>query len=602
MNRTLRLLRAALAPLCLLACLLGAALPQPASAQVVRTYVAYVGAYSGSTAYNLNDMVLSGSTVYISLTYANAGNTPSTSPSFWQAMSGAVSSGGSVTINGTTCTIGSTCTITGTAGATGATGPAGAAGSTGSTGATGPAGATGSAGSTTFGGLTGIAAPAQLPAATTAAQGVVVLPSGAVSNALGTAAMQPATAFDLAGAAAAAGYSGKSRVLYQKSYWADLSDFTVTGTAPAITNGQIVLNSQAGSVTGQVITLNAPFTTDENIDLEVFFTIGAAQGGAYCSGGGNTNYGFIVGKISANTISADSMGARVALQSGTGATEVDQYSGANATYAAVALGTCPAAGDQGRVVYSQRGNTFASVFDDYTKNLHLVAYTVDNLNNATTTVRGPNTARFAIAMYGGAFTINQIRLISRTPAYPNLLVAGDSITYGYSAGVKGLRWAASIDKLGPVAVYGGQADTTAQLLLDVPDIISARPSQVLLAIGHNDLCGGIATATWQANYSSIVSALLAAGIRVINLLPVPTTACSVAALSTYITSTYPSLPYIDPSVGFVNATMLSSDGIHPIPLGAGYIASLILASGQVNAGPIGATPPIQPTSVVYPQY
>jgi hypothetical protein len=84
MNRTLRLLRAALVPLCLLACLLGAAIPQPASAQVVRTYVAYVGAYSGSTAYNLNDMVLSGSTVYISLTYANAGNTPSTSPSFCQ--------------------------------------------------------------------------------------------------------------------------------------------------------------------------------------------------------------------------------------------------------------------------------------------------------------------------------------------------------------------------------------------------------------------------------------------------------------------------------------------------------------------------------------
>jgi hypothetical protein len=150
MNRTLRLLRAALAPLCLLACLLGAAgVLQPASAQVVRTYVAYVGAYSGATVYNLNDMVLSGSTVYISLSYANAGNAPSTSPSFWQAMSGAVSSGGSVTINGTTCTIGSTCTI--------------------------PAGAT------SFSQLSGVATPAQLPAATNAVQGAVQLPTGTPS-------------------------------------------------------------------------------------------------------------------------------------------------------------------------------------------------------------------------------------------------------------------------------------------------------------------------------------------------------------------------------------------------------------------------------------
>lgn len=43
-----------------------------------------------------------------------------------------------------------------------------------------------------------------LPAATSSAQGAVILPSGASSNQLGSAAMQPTTAFDAAGAAAAA--------------------------------------------------------------------------------------------------------------------------------------------------------------------------------------------------------------------------------------------------------------------------------------------------------------------------------------------------------------------------------------------------------------
>jgi hypothetical protein len=59
-------------------------------------------------------------------------------------------------------------------------------------------------GASTFSGLSGVATAAQLPAATTSAQGAVILPAGAASNTLGTAASQPIAAFDVAGAAAAA--------------------------------------------------------------------------------------------------------------------------------------------------------------------------------------------------------------------------------------------------------------------------------------------------------------------------------------------------------------------------------------------------------------
>jgi len=52
--------------------------------------------------------------------------------------------------------------------------------------------------------LTGIVQPAQLPAADPITQGAVVLPAGAPSNVLDSAAFQPASAFDPAGAAAAA--------------------------------------------------------------------------------------------------------------------------------------------------------------------------------------------------------------------------------------------------------------------------------------------------------------------------------------------------------------------------------------------------------------
>lgn len=52
--------------------------------------------------------------------------------------------------------------------------------------------------------LTGVVAAAQLPAAVPLAQGAVQLPTGAVSNVLGSAALEPTTSFDPAGAAATA--------------------------------------------------------------------------------------------------------------------------------------------------------------------------------------------------------------------------------------------------------------------------------------------------------------------------------------------------------------------------------------------------------------
>jgi hypothetical protein len=50
----------------------------------------------------------------------------------------------------------------------------------------------------------GVVQSAGLIPATSAAQGAVILPAGATSNTLGTAAIQPSTAFDPSGAAAAA--------------------------------------------------------------------------------------------------------------------------------------------------------------------------------------------------------------------------------------------------------------------------------------------------------------------------------------------------------------------------------------------------------------
>jgi hypothetical protein len=89
------------------------------AAPQTRTYVAYMGSYSATTVYNLNDLVSVGSDTYVSLVANNLGNAPASSPAMWSQLSSA----------------------TGPQGPVGPQGPAGPAGPQGPQGATGPQGA-----------------------------------------------------------------------------------------------------------------------------------------------------------------------------------------------------------------------------------------------------------------------------------------------------------------------------------------------------------------------------------------------------------------------------------------------------------------------------
>jgi hypothetical protein len=78
--------------------------------------------------------------------------------------------------------------------------------------------------------LTGIVASAQLPAADPITQGAVVLPAGAPSNVLDSAAFQPSSAFDPSGASAAALASAET--------FATSGDVTTLASAKSYTDGK----------------------------------------------------------------------------------------------------------------------------------------------------------------------------------------------------------------------------------------------------------------------------------------------------------------------------------------------------------------------------
>jgi len=83
--------------------------------------------------------------------------------------------------------------------------------------------------------LTGVVAPGQLPAADPIAQGAVVLPVGAPSNVLGTAAFTDSTDYDVSGAAATAQSNAET--------FATASDTAVLATAEAFSSNASNLSS-----------------------------------------------------------------------------------------------------------------------------------------------------------------------------------------------------------------------------------------------------------------------------------------------------------------------------------------------------------------------
>src|SRR5260370_8477916 len=94
--------------------------------------------------------------------------------------------------------------------------------------------------------------------------------------------------------------------------------------------------------------------------------------------------------------------------------------------------------------------------------------------------------------------------------------------------------------MGSVSVMAGGGDTTAEAINTLPYWLNfCKPKNWIINIGRNDLVVGVPTATWQANYTSIVSQCRAAGGKIIPLLPLPETFFDQTPITTYRNTTYP---------------------------------------------------------------
>lgn len=109
-------------------------------------------------------------------------------------------------------------------------------------------------------------------------------------------------------------------------------------------------------------------------------------------------------------------------------------------------------------------------------------------------------------------------------------VFGDSYV-ATAAGWFGFANAQAGSKLLPIFNAGVGGETTAQMLVRIAAVTAVNPQFVVVDGGKNDIAAGTSAATVEANITSILTTLLAAGAKVVVNTQPPTTTMNAAAIT-----------------------------------------------------------------------
>jgi lysophospholipase L1-like esterase len=362
--------------------------------------------------------------------------------------------------------------------------------------------------------------------------------------------------------------------LYNKQSWDDISDFTNSGTTVSVVSNKLSFTAGANDF-NQKLYLNG-YSLLDKWRLTVGFSIGAKT---------STTYGFGIGK--------DGNPITVKFDASTGANSGLILVYSNSTLIAQSVTALTfSSGDSIVLSLEQDGNIFTSSARNYTTNSADITASYTYVTSGTSGALMPNTGRFFIASFGGAFTVYSIKKTSRVIKNAAVALFGDSKFQHYSVSSNSDRIGDILGRYyGSSITFAGQSDTTGRLLLALPGLISLRPKIVLLEMGSNDNRFGIPIASTKANITSIVSQLQSAGTTVKILTPSYESAgLNQQPLNDWEVSTFPSLIIDNYAVTKKCGDCLASDGIHPNLKGNTVKANNIIESLTIPAGKaVGST-------------
>ncbi|HEX4156136.1 MAG TPA: SGNH/GDSL hydrolase family protein [Acidobacteriaceae bacterium] len=374
------------------------------------------------------------------------------------------------------------------------------------------------------------------------------------------------------------------RVVYDKTSWSDLSDFSVAGTTPTLSSGGTIQLAGSASFDSESLTLKDIVTDSDQIDFQIIVKVDTV--------GQTASDGFALGKAPVTGSNTMALTAQAHFGPSPGHSQISlrqqAYGTPGSPFASDSGGAVSvAAGDMLSFTWSQRATTVTATLQNLTQGTsESFSQTGDLLIYADDNFQIPAASGFKISGLGASYEIEHIRLIDQQYQSPYLVVTGDSKVAGISSSSEKLRFGSMLP-FGPVDVEGGPGDQTSQWLQTIPFIVAQDPQNVLISIGSND-CRSEGCAGGETDYAAGVAQLRAAGINIIHLLPIPEKigggGTDQSALQTWIETTYPGDAKIDPSVGW-QSSYWASDGVHPNIAGHQFLAQVIAANAVFASAP-----------------
>lgn len=167
--------------------------------------------------------------------------------------------------------------------------------------------------------------------------------------------------------------------------------------------------------------------------------------------------------------------------------------------------------------------------------------------------------------------------------YADIAFIADSKGTAFDASTFAASWTSLVaSKYPSFEVFAGHADKTAEIKARLTQIIAAKPKVAICAFGSNDIRNGISSATWQANYKYIDSALTVNGIYVLHCLPFKEASLDQSALTSFLqTDAQFTGRIINTDVVTQRAGLLSGDNIHLNDAGNLIVSDQVIYAPQL---------------------
>jgi uncharacterized repeat protein (TIGR01451 family) len=198
----------------------------------------------------------------------------------------------------------------------------------------------------------------------------------------------------------------------------------------------------------------------------------------------------------------------------------------------------------------------------------------------------PTISRMCFYPLGGKVYVDDVAFIINHRKPARFLLVGASANDGYNASTFAKTQLSVIQSnfTETVCNDSGSYNSTSNAVSILPEILAHQPGTAILMLGGNDIGFGYPAIQWQTNYSSLVTQLQAAGVKVMHCLHTPRNGNDLRPLNDWILAHFPAADIIDTWTPLVygayqlNPAYDAGDGLHPNDAGHLLIGQIISAA------------------------